>query len=45
LGRVTISSGVASFQENTASFEELIKMADDAMYRAKEDGRNRVCSA
>jgi diguanylate cyclase (GGDEF)-like protein len=45
LGRVTISSGVASFQEDTASFEELIKMADDAMYRAKEDGRNRVCSA
>jgi diguanylate cyclase (GGDEF)-like protein len=45
LGRVTISSGVASFQENTASFEELIKMADDAMYRAKEAGRNRVCSA
>jgi diguanylate cyclase (GGDEF)-like protein len=45
LGRVTISSGVASFQENTALFEELIKMADDAMYRAKEDGRNRVCSA
>jgi diguanylate cyclase (GGDEF)-like protein len=45
LGRVTISLGVSYFQENTASFEELIKMADNALYRAKEDGRNRVCSA
>lgn len=45
LGRVTISLGVSYFQESTASFEELIKMADNALYHAKEDGRNRVCSA
>jgi GGDEF domain-containing protein len=31
LDRLTISIGVSSFQENTASFEELIKMADDAL--------------
>jgi len=44
LGRVTISSGVASYQANTASFEELIKSADNALYQAKESGRNKVCS-
>jgi diguanylate cyclase (GGDEF)-like protein len=38
LGRVTISLGVASFQASTASIEELIKMADNALYMAKENG-------
>ena len=42
-GRVTISLGVASYPEATDSCEGIIKCADDALYRAKEEGRNRVC--
>ena len=38
---VTISAGVAS-SENGLSLEELIKRADQALYKAKESGRNKV---
>lgn len=44
LGRVTISQGVASCKEELKSFDELIKNADNALYRAKEEGRNKVCT-
>lgn len=44
LGRVTISAGVAAFPDDVSSAEELEDMADKALYRAKEGGRNRVCS-
>jgi diguanylate cyclase (GGDEF)-like protein len=39
---VTISLGVASCQENMEQKEQLVKMADEALYRAKQGGRNRV---
>jgi diguanylate cyclase (GGDEF)-like protein len=39
---VTISAGVSSFPANGRSRDELVKAADDALYRAKQDGRNRV---
>lgn len=39
---VTISVGVAG---GTASVESLLKAADEALYRAKEQGRNRVVAA
>ena len=43
--RVTASLGVASIvPEAGDKSEDLIKKADDAMYSAKESGRNRVCS-
>ena len=39
---ITISIGVALFDDSDTSIEELIKRADKAMYRAKENGRNCV---
>lgn len=40
---VTISFGVARF-DGRESLGELVRRADDAMYRAKSEGRNRVCT-
>ncbi|CAN5574853.1 MAG: GGDEF domain-containing protein [Acidobacteriota bacterium] len=42
--RVTISIGVASFPDDSSDPIELIEMADSALYRAKREGRNRVCA-
>jgi diguanylate cyclase (GGDEF)-like protein len=41
---VTVSMGVAEY-DGTMSDEELIQLADDALYRAKDLGRNRVVCA
>ena len=41
---VTASFGVASFPE-AGSADELLSAADEALYRAKADGKNRVASA
>jgi two-component system cell cycle response regulator len=41
---ITISIGVASFPEDSRDPIELVEMADAALYRAKQTGRNRVCS-
>lgn len=41
---VTISIGVASFPEDSSDPIELVEMADSALYRAKREGRNRVCA-
>ncbi len=42
---VTISGGVAAFLKDAQSREELIYKADQALYKAKQEGRNRVCAA
>lgn len=43
IGRVTVSVGAALFS-SSESIEEFIVRADTALYRAKESGRNRVCT-
>jgi diguanylate cyclase (GGDEF)-like protein len=40
---ITVSIGVASYPLNADTKETLVTAADDAMYRAKQSGRNRVC--
>jgi len=45
LGAVTLSIGIAVFPEHGDSAEHLLKAADDALYRAKEGGRDRIISA
>lgn len=43
--RVTVSIGVATFPEDGKSSEQLLIAADQAMYVAKRQGRNRVVGA
>lgn len=42
-GSVTCSFGVAQFKVNDTT-ESFVKRADDMLYKAKRNGRNRVCS-
>ena len=42
LGPVTVSLGVAVFPDHTKESEELLRCADEALYAAKQAGRNRV---
>lgn len=44
-GRITITLGVAVFPNDAADAETLIQKADDALYRGKREGKNRVCWA
>ena len=41
--RLTISCGIATYPEDTSVKEELIAMADIALYEAKGAGKNRTC--
>jgi diguanylate cyclase (GGDEF)-like protein len=42
IGPVTLSIGISMFPDHAASAEALLQVADVALYRAKEGGRNRV---
>ena len=42
LGIVSVSGGVASFPEDADTIDKVIELADKALYKAKEEGRNRV---
>jgi diguanylate cyclase (GGDEF)-like protein len=43
--QVTVSVGVAALTDNVQTLEGLIEAADEAMYRAKRAGKNRVAGA
>lgn len=40
--KITVSGGIASFPFNSGNPEELIEMADSAMYLSKGAGKNRI---
>jgi diguanylate cyclase (GGDEF)-like protein len=42
---VSASIGISVFPENGSSMPELLRSADAAMYRSKQDGRNSFCYA
>lgn len=42
-GKVTISMGVATFPGDGKTPAELVGRADEALYKAKREGKNRVC--
>ncbi|MFH1942715.1 MAG: diguanylate cyclase [bacterium] len=44
-GCVTMSIGISSYPQDTQNEEELIRMMDEALYRAKKSGRNRTALA
>jgi diguanylate cyclase (GGDEF)-like protein len=44
-GTITLSIGIASSLQHLSTPEEFFKVADAALYAAKEGGRNRVCLA
>jgi len=42
---VTVSAGVASYSDEITKSEELLKKTDFLLYKAKKEGRNKVCVA
>ncbi len=40
--RITVSAGVVAYANATQNLQSLLKLADTALYKAKERGRNRV---
>ena len=41
-GFLSISGGIATFPDHDRSIQGVIRLADEALYRAKDSGRNRV---
>jgi len=42
LGLISISGGIATFPSDSDTIEATVKLADIALYKSKEAGRNRV---
>jgi len=40
---ITVSGGIASFPQDALEADRLINCADQALYRAKAEGKNRIC--
>jgi diguanylate cyclase (GGDEF)-like protein len=45
LGKITISIGISAFPEHGENPGLLLQAADEALYRAKKEGRDRVILA
>lgn len=45
IGHITASVGVATYLEHSDDLDELLELADQAMYESKRNGRNRVTVA
>lgn len=45
LGQVTVSIGIAAYPEHGADRDVLVRMADEALYRTKNAGRDRAIVA
>ena len=45
IGKITASIGVGTYPEHSMNIDELVEMTDQAMYRSKINGRNRVTLA
>ena len=43
--KFTVSIGVAQKTKDITNLDQLLKRADDALYQAKHEGRNRVVAA
>jgi diguanylate cyclase (GGDEF)-like protein len=43
--RITASFGLATFPEDASTKDELVRLADQAMYRVKETTRNAIATA
>ena len=41
--QITVSGGIASFPQDATEANKLIHCADQALYRAKSEGKNHVC--
>ena len=44
LNSITMSFGVANYPDNGTKMDELLRVADTALYKAKQEGRDRVVS-
>lgn len=42
IGQITASIGVVTFPEHSTNLDELLELVDQAMYKAKRNGRNQV---
>jgi len=43
--KITVSIGVSTYPDNASNMQDLIESADQALYLAKETGKNKVCFA
>jgi len=40
---ITMSAEIAVFRDHETSVAQILNLADDMLYKAKKDGRNRMC--